>query len=343
MKRFASPSDIRVAVIGYGASFNMGRHHMNAARNAGLTPVAVADIDPERLPAAQTDFPGIQTFPSVDALLEGADFDLAVVVTPHDTHAELAIRCLEAGKHVVTEKPFAITTAECDAMIAAAQKHDCMLSVHHNRHWDGCILKALENLRAGMIGDVCRVECHMGKFGPPRAWWRDSKRISGGINYDWGAHFLEYALQIIDAGMVEVAGFARNGFWAPQSPWGDDAIEDESLTIVRFDNGVSLSMLMTRLESNPRPGWFDITGTRGSYRFDHQGWEAVIQENPGIQYRRGPNPGSEAHRFYENIAAHLTRGEALAIPPEWARRTIHILDLSDQSARTGRSLPVRYR
>lgn len=338
MNLFDRPDQIRCGVVGYGASFNMGKNHLSAMAGAGMQPVAVADIDPERLPVVQQDFPGIKTYGSTTEMLADCDLDLVGVITPHNAHAPVALECLEAGKHVITEKPFAITIAECDAMIAAAKAGDLMLSVHHNRHWDGCVLKAVENIRSGMIGDIVRVESHMGNYRPPRDWWRASKSISGGINYDWGAHFLEYALQLIDSETVEVTGFARNGYWQPKSPWDADAIEDEAFTVVRFANGVPLTLLITQLESNPRDGWFDVTGTRGSYRFDHQRWQAMIHEGAGTVYREGPSPASESRRFYPNIVAHLTRGEPLIITAEWARRTIEILDLADRSAKEGRTL-----
>ncbi len=340
MKLFDRADEIRCGVVGYGASFHMGRHHLNAMAAAGMQPVAVADIDPTRLPVAQAEFPGIKTYLSTTEMLADCDLDLVGVITPHNAHACVALECLEAGKHVVTEKPFAITIEECDAMIAAADAHGVMLSVHHNRHWDGCILKAVDNIRSGMIGEIVRIEAHMGGYRPPRDWWRASKSISGGINYDWGAHFLEYALQLIDSETVEVAGFARTGYWAPRSPWGDDAIEDEALTVVRFANGVPLTLLISQLESNPRDGWFDITGTQGSYRFDHQRWQAMIHEGGGRVYREGPNPPSESWRFYRNVAAHLVEGEPLIITPEWARRTIEIIDLADRSAKQGQTLHV---
>ena len=343
MQPYGAPSDIRVGVVGYGPAFNMGRFHLNAMKSAGMTPVAVADIDPARLPVAEEEFPGIRTFSSATELLANCDVDLLGIITPHDSHAALALECLAAGKHVVTEKPFCITTAECDAMIDLARANGLMLSVHHNRHWDGWIIKAVENIvTRGMIGDVLRIDAHTGQYSAGRDWWRSSKSISGGISYDWGAHFLEYALQLIDSEITEVSGFAQNGYWAPQSPWGDDTIEDEMLTIVRFASGQCLTMLNSRIESHPRPGWFDITGTTGSYHFDTQGWHATIQEGDAVQVRSGPNAAAESWRFYRNIAAHLLEGEPLVITPEWARRTIHIMDLASQSSDEGVAKRAKY-
>jgi len=137
MKKYKSASDIRVGIIGYGGAFNMGRGHLKEMEQAGMTPVAVCEVDAERLKVAETDFPGIETYSTVAEMLRKSDVNLVTIITPHNTHAKLALQCLKAGRHVVCEKPLAITTAECDAMIAAAKKSGVVLSTYHNRHWDG--------------------------------------------------------------------------------------------------------------------------------------------------------------------------------------------------------------
>ena len=191
MSKYKKAGDIKVGVVGYGPSFNMGRSHMNEMKKAGMVPVAVADIDPARLVAAQADFPGIETYDSFAQMLKKSDVDLVTVITPHDSHTSLALQALRAGRHVVSEKPLAITTTQCDSMIAAAKKSGVILSTYHNRHWDGSIMEALRQIRAGAIGDVIRIEAHMGAWDKPKDWWRSSKSISGGILYDWGVHLLE--------------------------------------------------------------------------------------------------------------------------------------------------------
>ncbi|MBN2450604.1 MAG: Gfo/Idh/MocA family oxidoreductase [Lentisphaeria bacterium] len=342
MKQYGSAADIKVGVVGYGPSFHIARHHLHEMKRAGMRPVAVADIDPSRLPVAKADFPEVETFPSATAMLAGSDVDLVAVCTPHNMHAPVAIECLNAGRHVVTEKPFAITTAECDAMIAAARAHDVVLSTYHNRHWDGWILNAVEKIRGGIIGDVVRIEAHSCGYRRPRDWWRSSKSISGGILYDWGAHYLEYALQLLDGAMVEVTGFMHWGHWASQVMYGDDTNEDEACAIVRFDSGQWLTLIMSNIDSTPRRGMLEVTGRRGTFVIKPDEWTATTQDAGGVVQRRGPVPHGQGWRFYQNIADHLVKGEPLVITPEYARRPIHIMDLARQSAVAGRTLPVTY-
>lgn len=339
------PAEIRVGVVGYGGAFNMGRIHLREMERAGMTPSAVCETDPERRSAAEADFPGIKTYANLAAMLRDAEVDLVTIITPHNSHAKLALQCLKAGKHVVCEKPLAITTAECDAIIAAAAKSGVVASTYHNRHWDGCILQAVESIKSRKsIGDIVRIDARMGSRSQPRDWWRSSRSISGGILYDWGVHLLEYSFQLVDAGIVEVSGFAKTGFWAPKTAWKKDTIEDHGEAVVRFSNGVWLTLTITHLDSHPKPGFLEITGTEGSYvMLDHRKYQIHRRGESSLTIEEGSNPPDEHHRFYENLAAHLQRGEKLVITPEWSRRPVHVIDLAVQSAKKGRTLPAKYR
>jgi scyllo-inositol 2-dehydrogenase (NADP+) len=342
MKRYTTAANITCGVIGYGGAFNMGLAHLNEMKKAGMTPAAVCEIDPERLKVATRDFPGIETYSNAAEMLKKSKVQLLAIITPHNTHAKLALQCLKAGRHVVCEKPLAITTAECDAMIAAAKKSGVVLSTYHNRHWDGCILEAVKRIRAGVIGEVVRIEAHMGGWGQPRDWWRSSKAISGGILYDWGVHLLEYSLQIVDADIAEVTGFSKNGFWAGKTRWKKDTNEDEGYAVIRFKSGAWSTLSISAIESKPKQGWLEITGTKGTYVMDGGSFEIITHKGKETVITKGANPPSEGWKLYQNVADHLVKGEKLVITPEWARRPIHILDLAGQSAKKGLALKAQY-
>ncbi len=139
---FSKPSEIKVGVVGYGGAFNMGKKHLEEMKKAGMKPFAVCEVDPKRLEVAQEDFPGIEQYDNLDEMLKKSDVNLLVHITPHNLHYPLASKCVKAGKHVVTEKPFVINTSEADRLIAQAEKKDVMVSTYHNRHWDGWVLRA---------------------------------------------------------------------------------------------------------------------------------------------------------------------------------------------------------
>lgn len=338
MKRYKSISDILVGVVGYG----MGRRHLDLVKKAGMTPRAVAEIDSKRLESAKADFPDIETYGSVAGMLKQSDVNLVIIATAHNTHEALAMQCLKAGRHVISEKPLALTTAACDRMIAAAKKSGVILSTFHNRHWDGCILNALKTIQKGAIGDVLRIHCRMGGYAKPCDTWRGSRTISGGILYDWGVHLLEYSLQILQGGLMEVTGFASLGYWADKTKWKEDTHEDEGFAVVRFDSGQWLTLCVSTIDANAPAHWLEITGTKGTYTFDVNTYELIQTKGRKVVRTRGRNPEGEWWQYYGNIADHLTRGTPLVITPEWSRRPIHVLDLAVRSAKAGKSLRAKY-
>jgi scyllo-inositol 2-dehydrogenase (NADP+) len=342
--RFKKAREIKVGVIGYGPAFNMGKGHLNEMKHAGMTPIAVCELSAERREVAAKEFPGIETYASVATMLRKSDVNLVTIITPHNTHAKLALQCLNAGRHVVSEKPLAITTAECDAMIKAAKQKNLMLSTYHNRHWDGCILTAMKQIkRQKVIGDVYKVEAHMGGFGKPRDWWRSSKSISGGILYDWGVHLLEWSLQVIDSDITEVTGYAKKGHWAKHTAWKKDTIEDEGFATIRFKSGAWLNFGITSLDTNPKPGQIEFTGTKGSYIMDG-GKYTIIKHVDGEKIvTTGKNVKNKWDMYYKDVAKHLSKGKPLTISAEWSRRPIHILDLACKSAKEGRAQKARYK
>lgn len=330
-------TEIRCAVIGYGGAFNMGRHHATEMERTGeMKVVAVCDIDLQRLEIAKADFPHIATYQSVDKLLTKEDFDLAVIVTPHNTHAPLALQCLKAGKHVIVEKPMCLTVKEATAMMEMAKQKGVMLTVYHNRHWDGDFLALRELVGEGIIGEIFHVEMWGGGYGKPGAWWRSDKKVSGGLFYDWGAHYLWWLLQLIPEKIQSVVGF----FY--KLKWHEVTNEDHVQAVIRFANGTMADVEFSTVAAATKPRWF-ILGTDG----------AIISE--GNQFRvhffvhghraemTVPYKQSTWGEFYRNVANHLLHGEELVIKPEQARRVIAIMETAEKSAKQGgKALPVPY-
>ncbi|MCL1887842.1 MAG: Gfo/Idh/MocA family oxidoreductase [Kiritimatiellaeota bacterium] len=347
MSPFKKASDIKVGCIGYGGvgENGMGRNHLTEMVAAGMTPVAVCELNPERLALAQRQFPGITPYTDVADMLKKSDVNLLAVITPHSLHAPLAIQCLKAGRHAVCEKPMACTTAECDAMIAEAKKRKLVVSTYHNRHWDGQIRETLAHVEKGQIGDIVRVECRFPSgYNKPGETWRSSMSMSGGILYDWGVHLIEWALQVIKSEIVEVSGFSHSGFWGNQTSWKKDGIEDEATAVVRFKSGCLLTLRISNLDANERSNLLEVIGTKGQYHFDWMGWYFTTHPKAGeTLFLKGRNPGNQSEKFYQNIADHLVKGTPLVITGEFARRPIHILDLAVQSAKLSKALPAKYK
>ena len=329
--------EIRAAMVGYGGAFNMGKAHaswLNAVD--GMDTVAVVDPDVSRLEAAKTDLPGIQTYKSLDDLIKKSDANLAVLITPHNTHASLAVKALKAGMHVVLEKPMCITAAEATKMIEAANASKVTLTVFHNRRQDGDYLAIKEVIEKGIIGDVFRIEAFIGGYGHPGKWWRADKAISGGCMYDWGAHFVDWILHLKPAKITNVTGFFQKRHWM------DVTNEDETEAIIRFEDGAVASLQISSLAAVGKPRW-RILGTKGGIldegggsfkvRLQHEGMMAEAQ----VKYKQ-----SDWAAYYRNLGKHLLEGAPLEVTPESARRVIAVIEAADKSSKSGKAVEVPF-
>lgn len=330
---------IRAAVIGYGGAFNMGKGHLNWAKDAGMIPFAACDIDPARVEVAKTDFEDIRTYTKVEDLLADKDVDLVTIITPHDTHAELAIMCAKAGKSVVCEKPMCITSEEATRMIEAAKSTGVTLSVFHNRRHDGDFLAIKETIDSGAIGEVFQIQGGHGGYGHPGTWWRANKKISGGLLYDWGAHYVDWILNL-KAGhkVTQVTGFLQ------KKVWHDQTLEDHGQVIIRFDDGCSAEMTQSQINTVPMPRW-RILGTKGGILDD-----GSVQDGGKLFARVGnitttgtiPWKKTEWNTYYKDLAAHISGKAPLAVTAESARRVIAVIEAAEKSAKSGKSEPVPY-
>ena len=327
---------IPVGVVGYGGAFNMGRHHlMQMAMNAEFVPRAVCDIDANRLETARQEFPGIETYASIGRMMRRSDVELVAIILPHHMHAKAAIRCIDAGRHVVVEKPFALTVAECDHMIGAARRNKVMLSAYHNRHWDANIRTIMKHLPR--ISRPFRWESFQGTYRKPGTWWRSDKEISGGIIYDWGAHYTEWMLQVMDYEIESISGFR-----IANEVWTETTNEDEVEAVVRFKGDAIASHTATSIAMAGKDA-IRITGTKGAIVASHSAVDLYVKNRRGettvTHLMMEPSAG---HLYYRNIRDHLIDGAPLVITAEKARRVIQVLEYACRSAAGGRPMKPKY-
>ena len=322
---------IKTAVVGY----SMGRVHCEQiSQMRGLELVAICDINLQARQQAAQDY-DVKTYDNINKVIKDDEIDLVVLVTPHNTHAPLTIKCVRAGKHVVVEKPMCITYQEATEMIEAAQSSGVMLSVFHNRRWDGDNLAIKECISKGVIGDIFHVEGFMGEWHRPGKTWRSDKKISGGAFYDWGAHIMDWMLGFLgDAKMVQITGFYHQDL-----VWKECTNEDQVRAIVEFDTGCVADIQMSTISAVAKPRW-RILGTKGGIEdYWHADSFTVYTEHQGYPAQmKVPYQETTWNKFYKNIAAHLTRGTELAVKPQEARRTIAVMATSEKSAKAGKPL-----
>ena len=322
---------IRCGVVGYGGAFNMGRLHLTSMqKNKRMEVAAVCELDPTRRAVANDDFPGIKTYGSVGNMLRGTELDLVTIITPHNTHAKLAVQCLNAGVNVVCEKPLAITSAEVKQMLTAAKKKKVMISTFHNRRWDGDFVVLRDLIRKEkIIGRVFRIEAGFFGYGEQGTWWRSNKEVSGGAIYDWGAHFTDWILNIVTDSVDWVSGYqVKNNEWSKYDN------EDHSEYTVQFKGGCTATLTMSNLSMSSRPRW-RILGEKGS--IEDVGGKYLVNTIVNGRQMSTEVPFAESNwdAYYENVYKHLMGRAKLVITPESAGRVIGVLEAANISAARG--------
>ena len=358
LRRITGEADgvaVGIGILGYGA---IGHEHSAAiALTEGLELRAVCDPNPLRTAAARELAPDVR---AVDDLLTQDDVDLIIVSTPPNTHAEWALRCLDAGKSVVVEKPFCITVEEADRQIAAAADRGLTLAVYQNRRWDPDYLALKKVIRNGQLGEVFHYESFIGGYGHPCNYWHSDEAVSGGAIYDWGSHYLDWALDLFPQQVEWVSATAH------KRVWHDVTNADHSRVLVHFLDGVEAEFTHSDLAAALKPKFY-VLGTRGGIIGDWR-HERVVERSPigtlledrlahsdspaalrvftpdgtgGTSETALSIPAAPPQPFHRQLADQLLSGEPMEVTPAGSRRNIAVMQAATESARLGgRPVPL---
>ncbi|AQY51807.1 oxidoreductase, Gfo/Idh/MocA family protein [Listeria weihenstephanensis FSL R9-0317] len=241
-----------LVIVGFGG---MGSYHVELVGAAsGITVTGVYDIAPERIQAAKDK--DLETYASFEDVLADEKIDAVLIATPNDSHRELAIQALEAGKNVVCEKPVTITSADLEAILTVAKKENRTFMVHQNRRWDSDFLIVRDMVqKEAQIGNVFHIESRVqGANGIPGDW-RHLKAQGGGMVLDWGVHLLDQLLFMTDSKIKTVS--------ANLSYILGDEVDDGFTSFITFENGVTALIEVGTTNYVKLPRWY-VKGTDGT-------------------------------------------------------------------------------
>ncbi|MDE2145165.1 MAG: oxidoreductase [Burkholderiales bacterium] len=251
---------LKVGLIGYGYA---GRcfHAPLIRATAGLSLVAVASRDPAQVqralgPAVAVLDPG--------ALIARDDIDLVVIAAPNEQHHPLALAALQAGRHVVVDKPFALDAQQAASLVAEAEGRARVLSVFHNRRWDSDYLTLRAVLRDGRLGRPVAFSTHFDRYRPQvRARWREGDGPGSGLWMDLGPHLVDQALQLFGP---------PSSIGLDQARLRDGALSDDwFLARLRWDrgpNGGLVALLQaSMLAARPGPR-FTLHGSAATFEVE---------------------------------------------------------------------------
>lgn len=341
-----SAAPIRVGLIGFGYA---GRtfHAPLIAATDGLAITAVASSQPGQVAAVVGD---VAVVDSPAELLRRGDVELVMVASPNSSHASLAMAALAAGKHVIVEKPFALTLDEARQVTRAAERAGRLLAVFHNRRWDSDFLAVRAAIDAGAVGDVVQFESHFDRFRPAvRDRWRERAGDGGGIWYDLGPHLIDQALMLFGLPEFVQADLAALRPGASADDWAHAVLHYADKRIV-----LHASMLVAGGSAR-----FTVHGTAGSLvkqRGDQQeaqllrgmvpgapGWgrdDDPLVLHDGETTRELPLLSGDQRRFYHAVVAAI-RGEGVnPVPAGQTLATMAVIEAGLRSSAERRAVPL---
>ncbi len=307
--------------------------------------------------AAAEKYPDVRIVRSLDELLSIEEIRLVVIATPNETHYPFARQCLEAGRDVVVDKPFATTLEEAKVLVQLAKKTGRFLTVYHNRRYDADFQAIRQLVEAGTLGRIVRFETAYDRYRPqlkPGAW-REAARPGSGILFDIAPHLIDHAFVL---------------FGLPEAVTADVRIERESALAddtfditLHYPNSMRAVLRSSILAAAPRPR-FVLLGTQGSFvkqTFDPQEmnlrrgyipedkpWGYEPEENWGVltipagdsfEQRRIPSATCDYRDYYSNVRDAILGRAAPAVTPEYALDVMRTLELARESSAKRCAIP----
>ena len=360
-----------VVVIGYGG---MGGWHTrmiagNKLENDGYKPPedlengsdcvnlkGVYDIKEERCELARER--GLYVYPSFEAVLADPEVDILTLAVPNDVHKDLAIRAMEAGKNVISEKPVTLCSADLQEMIDASERTGKLFTVHQNRRWDEDFLAMKEVYESGKMGYVFNIESRVhGSRGIPGDW-RQRKAYGGGMMLDWGVHLIDQMLMMIPEKVSTV--------YAKMDHITNDEVDDGFKMDVTFESGLVYRIEVGTTNFINLPRWYmqGAVVTAMLQTFDTHSGEVVIYKNDdegevkpvitaagltktmaprkpsSLDHLPLPEIHSHVHDFYRNVCKAIDGEEPQIVTHPQMMRVMKLMEAAFESDKLGR--PVSF-
>ncbi|MFT4032898.1 MAG: Gfo/Idh/MocA family oxidoreductase [Siphonobacter sp.] len=345
---------IRTALAGFGDS----AHYLHAPFLLANPAFELTHVFERSKNRASEAFPFVTVVRSLEELLAEPNIDLVIINTPNETHTDYTRQALQAGKHVVVEKPFTPTVEEAEELISLAKEKNRVLTVYHNRRWDSDFRTVQQVLTNGELGELVSYEAQYDRYKPilnVKAW-KETPSPGSGTLYDLGSHILDQALVL---------------FGKPKSVSAEVWKQREGTSIDdAFDIRLAYENLRVRLRSSllvrePGPRYI-LHGKLGSFlkpgidiqedqlkageimpghpNFGVESealWGLIHTELDGIEIRRTQEslPGNWG-LFYQNVADAIEHGADIEVNPEQVITQLQVIEAAYKSSKTGQVVHI---
>lgn len=242
----------KIAIAGFGG---MGSWHGELIERAeNLTVAGVYDIQNSRMEYAKSG--GFQTYTDFEEMLADSEAEIVLVATPNNLHKSMAVKALQAGKHVISEKPVTLNSQELMEIMKVSRETGMFFTVHQNRRWDEDYLTIKKIFQDGLLGKVHRIESRVhGSRGIPGDW-RQQPEFGGGMVLDWGVHLLDQALELMgDTKLTHV--------YATLTNVTNQMVDDGFTAVLSFENGIEILAEVGTSNFISLPRWY-MSGRDGT-------------------------------------------------------------------------------
>lgn len=343
---------IKLGVIGYGG---MGKWHAANAPRAGVEIAAVCDIDGEKVKAGKEN--GFVAYSSADELLADENVNTVILTVPNHLHKEMCIKAAKAGKHVITEKPAAMTVAELNEMEAACKEAGVFFTSHQNRRWDKDMLIIKKAYEENMLGKIFTIESKLHSGNGYMHEWHLYKKYGGGMIYDWGVHLIDQILFMMPNAKIK-------SIYADIKNVLHDEVDDYFKIIMKMDNGITVHLELSTYMLKYAPRWV-AAGDKGTMVVNTFGCDGAIYRTgqlleklpaqitetvagPTRQFAPVPPGGiveealpvieSDWVDFYSNVSDVLNGRAESKIKISEVRRVLAVMEAARESAETGKAI-----
>ncbi|MEI2454926.1 MULTISPECIES: oxidoreductase [Lysobacter] len=345
------PAPIRVALIGYGFA-GQTFHAPLISATPGLRLELVGSRDPAKVAhgLAARGLPPVAVVEDPFAAATDPRAELVVIATPNASHAPLARAALDAGKHVVIDKPFALDLRQARELSALAQQRGRLLSVFQNRRWDSDFLAVRGLIQDGRLGEVLHFESHIDRYRPQvRERWREQAGAGSGLWWDLGPHLVDQVLLVFGLPHRVSASLAVQRDGAQVADWAHVVLEygrrrailHASMLVaggsarftVHGQRGSAVKTLADRQEAQL------LAGMRpGALEWGRDEDPLIVYDDAGTH--RLPAPAGDQGRYYAGIRdAVLGRG-ANPVTPAQALAVMAVLETAEAAAAHGHGLSL---
>ncbi|MFC5701161.1 Gfo/Idh/MocA family protein [Cohnella faecalis] len=315
---------LRLGIVGFGRIVELV--HLPIIKSIEEIEVhGVFDITLERRVLAEKR--GFSVYASLEEMLR-SPIDAVLIATPPNSHFSLAVQALEAGKHLIVEKPVTVNAREATKLLQLARKVGKTVTVFQNRRYDGDFLLVKKVISEGMLGEILFVERRYDMFGTGDFFgvksfhpsWRNEFHFGGGALMDWGVHLADQLLQLELGQIQELTSTSEN------LRWGKSEAEEYVHANMKLTNGILMSMCVN-FGSAARANSWVVGGDKSTLQ--------VVSDKEAYLYRKGAAPeliqvpDTKRHagkEIYMSLVNHIQNLGDLAVPLEQAVETMTLLD-----------------